>query len=390
MKILIYDENFHTIYNTVQYILPIVELLTRKNEVVLLGDQYFEPSYFKKFYNMDIGKIDCMYLNPDYSNLRIISHWKHIKKCRAISDITSNYEVFINNVFDNHWQINPQAKKTNICVAHIPVNPYHRWQHKEAFKKIKNYARDLLLSSPKDFNFIDSYNKRYSISDFSCQWFRKYWNIQDISTVYPWIDTLKKSKDIPKSNIILAVVGLRLDNSQNIDRIMESFKNVLKETSEDWSLHIAFNIRALNTKKAFSHIAKLKRLIGRSQIYFHINLDKARMDKLYGMSKILWNITGMGFDESECFEAFGIETLEAMNNLCVPVVINAGGIREIVEENNSGLLVNSIEELEHKTLFLIKKPEILKELAKNAYNRSLFFSKERFIFQFKEHLKELM
>jgi O-antigen biosynthesis protein len=71
-------------------------------------------------------------------------------------------------------------------------------------------------------------------------------------------------------------------------------------------------------------------------------------------------------------------TVEAMQNYCVPVVINGGGQREIVKENKSGFLFNTLDELCQYTLQLITDPDLLRKLQEGAYEQSQRFTRARF------------
>jgi glycosyltransferase involved in cell wall biosynthesis len=62
----------------------------------------------------------------------------------------------------------------------------------------------------------------------------------------------------------------------------------------------------------------------------------------------------------------------------VPVVINAGGQKEIVTENKNGFLWDSLDELQNKTLSLINDQDLLSKLSKQAEEDAKKFSKEIF------------
>jgi len=62
----------------------------------------------------------------------------------------------------------------------------------------------------------------------------------------------------------------------------------------------------------------------------------------------------------------------------VPVVIDGGGQREIVEHGISGFRFTSKEELKSYTLKLINDDCLREKMAKNAHNRSKKFTKEEF------------
>jgi glycosyltransferase involved in cell wall biosynthesis len=64
-------------------------------------------------------------------------------------------------------------------------------------------------------------------------------------------------------------------------------------------------------------------------------------------------------------EHFGMTTVEAMAAGCVPLVMNKGGQKEIINVN-SGILWNSIGELSQTTIDLIHNPKRIKTYSKQA------------------------
>ena len=111
------------------------------------------------------------------------------------------------------------------------------------------------------------------------------------------------------------------------------------------------------------------------------DINYQELAKIYSKAKIYWHAAGAG-EDTDTFpqkaEHFGISTVEAMSAGVVPVVINAGGQKEIVEDGFSGFLWNSKEELIDKTGRLINNELLLKELSENAEKRSGDFSPDNF------------
>jgi O-antigen biosynthesis protein len=77
-------------------------------------------------------------------------------------------------------------------------------------------------------------------------------------------------------------------------------------------------------------------------------------------------------------EHFGMTTVEAMQNYCVPIVIRGGGQIEIVQEGISGFTFSTIGELQAHTLHMINDKTLRMDMAKNAYRRSHEFNGEAF------------
>jgi glycosyltransferase involved in cell wall biosynthesis len=64
---------------------------------------------------------------------------------------------------------------------------------------------------------------------------------------------------------------------------------------------------------------------------------------------------------------------------CVPVVINKGGQREIVEHGISGFLWNNLDELSRYTLTLIRDERGRERMSEAARERAKQFSNQRFL-----------
>ena len=112
--------------------------------------------------------------------------------------------------------------------------------------------------------------------------------------------------------------------------------------------------------------------------------DPTREDinALLARASIFWHATGFGVDQNENpsrMEHFGISTVEAMAQGCVPVVIKRGGQPEIVRHGVDGFLWETLEELEHYTWLLARDDELRRSMSHSARQRAQVFRKERFV-----------
>jgi glycosyltransferase involved in cell wall biosynthesis len=189
-------------------------------------------------------------------------------------------------------------------------------------------------------------------------------------------------KNVKKENIILHVGRFRVKNIKNEDykkqRVMvDAFKDMVSKGLEDWRFILAVSIQEKD-KDAFE---ALKKNAAGFPIEFLVNKNNDELWDIYSKAKIYWHASGFGEDlekNPEYAEHFGISTVEAMGAGVVPVVINAGGQKEIVIEGEDGFLWNSIKELQSQTLKLIKDEPLLNKLSKQAVKSSKEFSAERF------------
>lgn len=74
--------------------------------------------------------------------------------------------------------------------------------------------------------------------------------------------------------------------------------------------------------------------------------------------------------------------VEAMSSGLVPVVVNKGGIPEIIDNGINGYLWDEIDELINKTQILISSPELILNMSQQSISSVDKFSKENFQTQF--------
>jgi len=109
--------------------------------------------------------------------------------------------------------------------------------------------------------------------------------------------------------------------------------------------------------------------------------DFKTIKDLYGRAKFFWSASGFGIDdikEPKKVEHFGIAPVEAMAAGCVPILVNKGGHKEIVEEGVNGYLWNDPGDLYGFTKKLTVDEKLRREISKNAIERAKKFSYEEF------------
>lgn len=189
---------------------------------------------------------------------------------------------------------------------------------------------------------------------------------------------------VKKENIILHVGRFRqtdlLTGASDFKKqevMIDAFKQMVENGLKNWKFVLAASVM----DKDLSAFETMRTRAKGFPIEFLINKTNHNLWDAYSRAKIYWHASGYGEDLSlhpEYAEHFGISTVEAMGAGCVPVVINAGGQKEIVTDKENGLLWNSLKELQEKTLQLINKPVLLKKLSLNARDRAKDFSYEKF------------
>lgn len=198
--------------------------------------------------------------------------------------------------------------------------------------------------------------------------------------LYPPISLNKKN--VKKENIILNVGRFRVRNTDNSDYkkqgiMVEVFKEMIDEGFKGWTFVLAVGLQ----DKDRDEFDLLQKKASGYPIKFMINKSNDELWSIYSKAKIYWHASGFGEDlkaHPEYAEHFGISTVEAMGAGAVPVVINAGGQKEIVETGENGFLWDSTNELKKITLKLSADKELYNGLSKNAMKRARYFEGNRF------------
>jgi glycosyltransferase involved in cell wall biosynthesis len=136
---------------------------------------------------------------------------------------------------------------------------------------------------------------------------------------------------------------------------------------------------------------RLSTLAAGAGAHVKANIDWHELRSLYERASIFWHAAGYGEDQNTrpiFVEHFGISTVEAMAAGCVPVVINKGGQREIVEHGVSGFLWETLDELKNYTTRLINDDGLRAKMAQAARQRAQMFSREKFVANFVGRLLE--
>jgi glycosyltransferase involved in cell wall biosynthesis len=161
--------------------------------------------------------------------------------------------------------------------------------------------------------------------------------------------------------------------------MLGAFKGLTDELRE-WEYFCVGGVEGSTAGQAY--FAKAVSMPHDSRVHVEANVDRGRLKRLYQRSKVFWHAAGFGEDDErhpERSEHFGIATVEAMAAGCVPIVINKGGQREIVEHGVSGFLWNTLEELKLYTTRVAQDELLRIRMSDAARMRAQLFSTERFV-----------
>ncbi len=338
MKIGIYDPYLDTLGGGEKYIFSIANYF-KDEEVTLFWDNEDDLKKAKDRFGVDTSFIK---LEKDFFKNSSIFH-KFMK--------TRRYDCLF---FMSDGSLPFLFSKKNIVIFQFPVN----WVRAGILTKLK-----LILI-----------NKVICYSVFVKEHIDKTFDINS-QVLPPPIDP--NPRDVQKENLILTVGRFtKAMNTKKQDFLVDVFKKNSK-AFEGWRLAVVGS--SLDSDQDF--VRNLKDKAKDSAIDVETNISYAALWDLYSKSKIYWHAAGFGENleaEPEKAEHFGISTVEAMSLGAVPVVINAGGQKEIVERGVSGMLWSSEEELVHSTQLLIQDEKLLEKLSEKATERSKEYTSQKF------------
>ncbi|MDP3988174.1 MAG: glycosyltransferase [Candidatus Levybacteria bacterium] len=351
MRIGIFDPYFDTLGGAEKYVLEIASCLAGKHDVFL----FWEDKEILKKATDRFGKdFSCIKQTENIFS----SKFSSIKRIFE----TRNYDCIF-YLSDGSFPL--LLSKKNILIFQFPVN----WVNgKKISTKIK----------------LKRVSKIICYSDFVKKFLDKTFSIN--SVVLPPainIPTSRKSKE----NIILTVGRYtRAQNAKKQEFLIETFKKMCDGGLSDWEFIVAGSV----LPKDEDYVRLIKEKAKGYPIEVLENVPFEKLFDLYKTSKIYWHATGFGDDlkkHPERAEHFGISTVEAMASGAVPIVINAGGQKEIVQESENGFLWDSREELMKKTKELIKDIKLWNKLSTEAVKRAKYYNHEKFCERINELIK---
>lgn len=234
---------------------------------------------------------------------------------------------------------------------------------------------------------LRSYQTILTYSIFAQKWIKRYWNRSSLILPPPvafLFDDYDLSKHKKKNWICSVGRFFTLGHGKKQEVMIEAFKKLYDLGFKDWELHLAGGLGSEQSSIEF--FQQLKDISEGYPVFFHINISRIEIEKIYLNSKIYWHATGIDENESYQpvrFEHFGIAPIEAVSAGCVPILYNGGGLPEIIRQLNleeSKYLFKSIKNLVELTTNEIKNPTTLNwnsltEILNANYSKAAFKNK---------------
>ncbi len=345
MKIGIYDPYLDDLGGGEKYMLTLASCLSKNNEVYLFWDNKEDLKIVTERFSIDISKIKVVE-NIFSSNFGFFKRLRESRKYDSIIVLSDGSIPIL-------W-----SKKLFLHIQQpIPLVHYSLRDSLKIARVTKVFCNSIFTQS-----YLDKKLKSKSM------------------VIYPPIEL--KPKKLEKENIILSVGRFRVKNvglpdykKQSI--LVDAFLQMVDEGLRGWKFVLATSVKP-NEKEEFDKlILKAKN----KPVEFLINKKNEDLWDIYSKAKIYWHATGFGEDlksRPDYAEHFGISTVEAMGGGSVPVVINAGGQKEIVHGGVNGFLWDDLSELKEKTMQLIENFELWEKISKESLSTAKSFAEKNF------------
>jgi O-antigen biosynthesis protein len=360
IKVGIYDHAFHLAGGGQRYAATLAEILQDEYDITFIANKDITLEQYEEWFGLDLSKCKLKIIKIPFFEKVGGNHIdegyvinRETNPFSIISQESLNYDIFINaNMLTKVKPLSAIA----IFICHFPDRDKER------------------------FFSVDKYNYLLTNGNYGSFWVKQRWGLDPTLRLYPPVDMYHGAESFDKkSKIILSVARFEPCGSKKQLEMIRAFLKLCKRdqrVKQEWRFIIAGGSEEDNPY--FNKVKREINTIKATNIELLSNLTNSDMLKLYGEASIFWHGCGLGEKDPHLLEHFGMTTVEAMQNYCVPIVINGGGQREIIEHEISGFLFSTVEELISWTLKVIDDDELRKRIAQGAYERSHRFNVDMF------------
>ena len=225
---------------------------------------------------------------------------------------------------------------------------------------------------------LDSYDRLVANSRYTQVWIERLWH-RPSGLLHPPVSLLQRGDKAP---ISLSVGRFFLPgaghNKKQLEMVTAFRRLVERGRAEGWEYHLVGGC-------APEHAPYLDQILAAAEglpVVVHPDASGAELRDLYGRASIFWHAAGLDEDPErhpDRYEHFGITTVEAMSAGAVPVVIDAAGQVEIVEQGATGYRFAGLDDLVGHTERLIADPAWRATLSAAAERRARDFGWDAFV-----------
>lgn len=367
IRVGIYDHAGHFAGGGQRYVAEMASIMQDRYDITYIFNNDVQLSDYKDWFDLDLTrnsmkviKIPFFEERNRYTPDEGMVLGESSNPFDIISRESLNYDIFVNaNMLG---KVNPLSP-VSIFVCHFPDQERTR------------------------FFQVDKYDHLIINGDYTGAWVEKRWQLKPTSKLYPPVNMYNPgSTPDSKENIILSVSRFEISGSKKQIEMVQAFTKMCQrhpDETQGWKLVLVGGSTPGNT-----YLESLQEAVAKSQCAIEIraNASVGEIKDYYRRAAVFWHACGLDESRPERVEHFGMTTVEAMQNCCVPIVIDGGGQREIVENGDCGFRFTTLDELQSFSLIVMGNPEQRRRMAARAFQRSQLFSRE----VFKEKLDKLL
>jgi glycosyltransferase involved in cell wall biosynthesis len=353
----IYDHTLHLIGGAQKYGCTIAHALQDDFDITLIANKPVRHHDLQNWYQLDLSRCRIATIpipfyeeqNKEHLDPAAVTSRRMANPFHLISLESGRYDFFINNSMVE--MVYPMANPS-LFICHFPER------------------------RPSSYFYVDRYQHLIFNSRYTAEWIQNKWRLRPGIHIYPPVDMNGSVDFSAKENIILSAARFDPGGNKQQLRMVKVFKELSQRQPRHlrgWKL-----ILAGGSPRENPYLNRIRESIAESglqNVELRVNISAGELKNLYQRARIFWHLCGLNQHEPELVEHFGMTVAEAMQNGCAPVVFAGGGLQEIVENNVSGLLFSSKEQLARQTLALIAEPLRLQGMGDKACQRSKIFSR---------------
>ncbi len=359
IRVGIYDHAFYFAGGGQRYVAELAQMLQDRYDITYITNKEVSLEKYREWFDIDLSKCKLKIIKIPFYEERgrynidegMVVH-QDANPFDIIKEESIHYDIFINaNMLG---KVKPLSS-LSVFVCHFPDRDKER------------------------FFSVDKYDYIITNSNYTTYWLNQKWGLETTLRLYPPVNMFNEGSSIDKKeNIILSVARFEIGGSKKQLEMIDAFSDLCKKDQHvktEWRL-----VLAGGTTKENQYYERVRKKANNKNMNIEImpNLNNSALKQLYSRASIFWHACGLNEMDPHLIEHFGMTTVEAMQNYCVPIVIDGGGQREIVEQGISGFRFITKDDLQSYTLKLIHDDNLREKMAKNAYERSQNFTKEEF------------
>jgi len=355
LKIGIFNPYLDTFGGGEKDICVTAEALSDTYDVEIVSTKKVDSSVLERIFNVDLSRVGMRYVPMFRNRYSIKSLWK-----MYLIYLSKRYDIFYNLVNYPPW---PSFARVGIMRVQFPFSG----QISESDLKTRGYSHF------------------FANSEFTRAWVKKRWGA-DADVLYPPVEMFSPGK---KENIIMSAGRFFVGGHNKKHLLMMcAFKNLVNAGLKGWEYHLVGSVTGDPVSQAYLDI--VRDFAKGYPIFIHANAPFSKLSETYSKCRIFVHATGYGESDSETperFEHFGLTTVEAMSSGAVPVVIDAGGQKELVRDGVNGYLWQDEKTLARRLTELTSDETLRKKLAEEAVKTSRQYSRESFVAKVRELLE---